>query len=1059
MRIFHHNASDWKNDGELTHDRDDYVDFVRGKTLIVSGDRKYRAIVLAGITGDGKTIFHDVEDVYPDSFEIKNTESPTTVSANELPNSILEDSVSPKVAQDLEKVKEQFSLSDSDGNQLSDAQAEFFKDSVVRDESGNLKVMYHGTSKGGFNVFDTYGGNHGLFGVGSYFTDSKTIGESYTKKGKGSNPQVYEAYLNIKNPIDMDAQADVAEWQNAFEDVDFPESGTNEQMYRAVEEFYADQYMSKWEVADIIQSTLEVDMGYDGITHIGGNRVNPNGEQHRVYIAFNPEQIKRTDNQNPTTDADIRYSISEETDTSFTPAEIQTIQSIGQNTINNFTPQDISATAKLAKRYWEEMWTKSPFYRVWFGDWRASDSSPVKVATKQGDTRVGHINKDTGWAIQNSGKVHSETKALQSFTHLEAVPYLPYIDEIIENAVLLNTEGLRKPKSENSLLMHYLYAVADIGSGPEVLKLAVEEMYNPGIKGTNKRAYALQNIEKAFAASGMVQGNSPSHGTNTANAVNTVADLFALVKRMDKNFSPDASSKIVNADGTPKVMYHGSPAQFTIFDKSKAKSGGHYGRGFYFTDSTSHAGTYGNLYSVYLNIRNPLQSGGEAVSRSQVRKYLEAVAENEDYSIENYGTYDVDAVLDIVMGQAKTADAFQIIQDISATAIGDMVEAAELFNRVNGTEFDGIVAPTETVAFYPGQIKSATDNIGTFDKNNPDIRFSLSDAGDAQRSGTGYGVYGDKIGIRTSLDPFADFAPIGENVVPVAKNVQPGRKKAMDSIPATAEDAENAQGIYSISDEDAPPVMEAPMPESEPTAPHDPFAEKNIDDVSKRNVHAYMYDHPEVKPYFQQEANIMLGELRDTVKGERIYNEEGGWTGTSRHTSEDIAYLRDALGYSYADIEKGLNAIIEDNGKYDFLTSNGISYREFKDFDDDTKDAYSWAFENQEKYRMAETLYGDFPTYYQRKKDLDAFDAKDEYGNTVNGLKKQRVFDYIEGLQLDAGEKMIMFKSYYPKDDTYNYEIIDYLNNRDDISYEEMNEILIALGFKIEADGVTITWD
>jgi hypothetical protein len=54
------------------------------------------------------------------------------------------------------------------------------------------------------------------------------------------------------------------------------------------------------------------------------------------------------------------------------------------------------------------------------------------------------------------------------------------------------------------------------------------------------------------------------------------------------------------------------------------------------------------------------------------------------------------------MGGKSKADAFKVIQDISATAIGDMVEAAELFNQVNGTEFDGIVVPTETVAFCPG---------------------------------------------------------------------------------------------------------------------------------------------------------------------------------------------------------------------------------------------------------------------------------------------------------------------------------------------------------------------
>ena len=193
---------------------------------------------------------------------------------------------------------------------------------------------------------------------------------------------------------------------------------------------------------------------------------------------------------------------------------------------------------------------------------------------------------------------------------------------------------------------------------------------------------------------------------------------------------PENASKIVNADGTPKVMYHGSPAQFSVFDKKKAKGSGMYGRGFYFTDSAEQASVYGNRYSVYLDVKHPLQSGGEQVSRQQVRKFLEAVAENEDYSIENYGTYDVEQVLQTVMGSQKNADAFKIIQDINATAIGDMVEAAELFNSINGTAFDGIVVPTETVVFRPEQIKSATDNVGTFDRNNPDIRYSLSPEAD-----------------------------------------------------------------------------------------------------------------------------------------------------------------------------------------------------------------------------------------------------------------------------------------------------------------------------------------
>ena len=105
-------ATDWKNDGELKYSRDDYVDFVRGNTLIKSGDSTYRAVVLAGITSDGKAIFHDVVDINPESFEIKKPESYTADSANELPNAILKDSGTDTVTQDAPGVNRQLSLSD-----------------------------------------------------------------------------------------------------------------------------------------------------------------------------------------------------------------------------------------------------------------------------------------------------------------------------------------------------------------------------------------------------------------------------------------------------------------------------------------------------------------------------------------------------------------------------------------------------------------------------------------------------------------------------------------------------------------------------------------------------------------------------------------------------------------------------------------------------------------------------------------------------------------------------------------------------------------------------------
>lgn len=181
-------------------------------------------------------------------------------------------------------------------------------------------------------------------------------------------------------------------------------------------------------------------------------------------------------------------------------------------------------------------------------------------------------------------------------------------------------------------------------------------------------------------------------------------------------------SKVVDTNGNLKVMYHGSPETFTVFDRKKAKSFGTYGNGFYFTDSISHAGTYGEKpLTVYLNITNPLQNGTNNITKEQLRKFVEAIAENEDYGIENYG-YDatVESVVDSVYGKGD----FGIILDINISCVGNMAEAIELFNEVNGTNYDGIIAPTETVAFYPNQIKSIDNQNPT---DNPDIRFSISE--------------------------------------------------------------------------------------------------------------------------------------------------------------------------------------------------------------------------------------------------------------------------------------------------------------------------------------------
>ena len=97
--------------------------------------------------------------------------------------------------------------------------------------------------------------------------------------------------------------------------------------------------------------------------------------------------------------------------------------------------------------------------------------------------------------------------------------------------------------------------------------------------------------------------------------------------------------------------------------------------------------------------------------------------------------------------------------------------------------------------------------------------------------------------------------------------------------------------------------------------------------------------------------------------------------------------------------------------------------------------------------------------YWTYREGLSAIEAdKDEDGKTISGSKKEKVVKYIENLDISDDAKHILFKYEYPSDDTYNYEIIDYLNSRTDISYTEIKAILEELGFTVDTKG-NITWD
>lgn len=106
--------------------------------------------------------------------------------------------------------------------------------------------------------------------------------------------------------------------------------------------------------------------------------------------------------------------------------------------------------------------------------------------------------------------------------------------------------------------------------------------------------------EKTININGVERPTTNSNGNRIAK---TVEGLQAFYEWF-------GDSKVVDEQGRPLVVYHGTNSKFSSFDKGKigsATDSGFFGSGFYFTDSKSEAEYYGDIaMPLYLSIQNPL---------------------------------------------------------------------------------------------------------------------------------------------------------------------------------------------------------------------------------------------------------------------------------------------------------------------------------------------------------------------------------------------------------------------------------------------------------------------
>ena len=192
-------------------------------------------------------------------------------------------------------------VTDSEGRTLTKQQQEYFKDSKVRDENGNLQVVYHGTNNFGFTEFKRNA---------NYYTSREDVANTYTR-----NNGIYRGYLDIKNPIVIDANKE--KW--SMIDIDnIKINGIDD-----VRELLNEQGASVWQekgktrtsTADLVQSISdaidEEQINADGIIiqNIYDEGIYSNGKSKlgTDYITFKSNQFKNLDNSSPTSNDDIRY--------------------------------------------------------------------------------------------------------------------------------------------------------------------------------------------------------------------------------------------------------------------------------------------------------------------------------------------------------------------------------------------------------------------------------------------------------------------------------------------------------------------------------------------------------------------------------------------------------------------------------------------------------------------------------------------------------------------------------------------------------------------------------
>ena len=186
--------------------------------------------------------------------------------------------------------------------------------------------------------------------------------------------------------------------------------------------------------------------------------------------------------------------------------------------------------------------------------------------------------------------------------------------------------------------------------------------------------------------------------------------------------NPENASKVVDENGEPLVVYHNTTTNFSVFERGHDfKNITSHEFTFHFgTQETANKRTSEISMPVFLNIRTLIE-GYDGMQNSSIEFINELMRQNV-ISKESFNALRdklSDAANDFAKNHKQRLDKqAEIIENVLESHDKPYFGVAYSNNIEGNGEYSYMV-------INPNQIKSATDNIGTFSKKNDDIRYRI----------------------------------------------------------------------------------------------------------------------------------------------------------------------------------------------------------------------------------------------------------------------------------------------------------------------------------------------